>query len=191
MVMANESGTRKLTAAHVVLVKRDESEKVVPVFDTYIRYAPGVVVNYNTRFSRVAPWMLKDGMSKETAVSIIKRMIKGHVLVIFSGKNVLDALGITESQLRKYVTDYVDLQGYFFKRVNGQPYGLGPLVEYYGYKENGKRVVIHKELAKDAEYALRIYIDHYDPVSFFFPEFFGSSTYIMTSKEYARLYKLY
>lgn len=186
MVTVLKDGKQKQAAGHVVLVKSDKKYGTVKVLDTYIRMRNSDVRSCKTQYSQIERWMLKEGIPVSTAVYIITHMVKGHTLVTFGGKADLDALGITEAYMLQFVSRYIDLQR-FFKRENGQPYGLGPLVEYFDYKENGEKVIINHDCEQDAKYTLRLYLDHwYDPGwVLFLPE-----VYIRSAKEYKQQYGL-
>ena len=159
----------KNLAARVVLYKRDAKYGTEnKVLDTYVSYPEGVVRSYNTRWSHIEPYMLRDGVSLPLVRAFLLELVEGHTLVTFAGKGDLASLCLQESEVRRRVAKYVDLQSYFV-RPNGMPYALGPLVDYFGYSRSGRQVVIDHDCVDDAYFTLRLYLDHYLPYGIFEP----------------------
>lgn len=186
MVTTLVDGKRKQSAGHVVLVKSDAKRGVVKVLDTYVHYDPSKVQSYNTRYSHIEPWMVEEGVPLQTVAYMLLRLVRGHTLVTFGGRGDLASLGLNEAYVRKFVKKYVDLQTYF-QRTDGSPYGLGPLVDYFGYTRGPraqKRVVINHDVEDDAKYTLFLYLD--DMWVNFVP-----SNEILTTKSYRLKYRLY
>lgn len=182
MVHGNLTGENQLLAGRVVLVRSDPRKDCVKVLDTYVKYDEGVVQNYMTKWSRLEPWMLESGVTRDVVVDFLLRAITGKTLVTFSGRGDLMSLGISDGVLSLFVGKHVELQEYF-KRWDGSPYGLGPLVNYYGYKRQGRPVIINHNCVEDATYTLKLYKDHYDEHGEFEP-----TEYIPSKREYNRVY---
>ena len=178
-------GNRTFLAGRVVLVRNHPRLDWIKVLDTYIKYDPGEVTNYMTRWSKLEPWMIESGIERQAVVDFLLRLITGHKLVTFSGRGDLASLGLTTRTVSMFVSEHIELQDYF-ARPNGKPYGLGPLVEYFGYQRLGRPVIIRHNCVDDAQYTLRLYMDHYREDATFSPE-----CYIPTKKEYCAKYGIY
>ena len=178
MVTAEIGGKRKQVAGRVVLAKSDRKYGFIKVLDTYVKYAAGQVTNCNTRWSNIEPWMIEEGMPRSVVVNFVLMAVRGHTLVTYSSNSNLSALGIDKSTVRIYAAKYVELQQ-FFKRANGEPYGMGPLIDYFGYQREGRSVVINHHCVEDAYYTLRLYLDWYVAFSVFAP-----TSYILSKEEY-------
>lgn len=186
MITGIVAGKRKQLAGRIVLIKSDKRYGYIKVLDTYITYDPSVIVKYNTKWSHIEPWMVAEGLPREIVISFLLHAICGHTLVTFSGKNDLDSLGLDAFTLiHKHSVRYIDLQDYFKRQDNGSPYGLGPLVEYFGYRKDGRRVIINHHCVEDAFYTLRLYVDYYRPDSVFQPDF-----PVLSMKEYKTKYDI-
>ena len=173
-------------AGRVVLVRTDPYIEWVKVVDAYVRYPREEVRDCMTRYSRIEKWQLDTyGVDLQSLVSFLLAILKNQTLVTFSGRYDFASLGITEQQLRDVLKKHVELQD-FFKREDGTPYGLGPLVDYFGYSRNNRKVIIRHNCCDDAVYTLRLYRDYYrDDIPF------KALCYIMTKKEYCAKYGLY
>ena len=109
-------------------------------------------------------WCVRDAVEE-----FILSAITGHTLITFSGMDV-NALGISKEKLLEHASEHIVLQDYF-QRFDGRPYGLGPLVYYFGYlRKSGQPVIISRDCFVDAVHQLKLYQDHYVPVGLFHPE---------------------
>lgn len=183
MVEGMINGCRTNVAGRVVLVRSDPKLVWIKVLDTYIKYEPRVVTNYMTKWSRLEPWMLDSGVDRDTAVTFFLHAVNSHKLVTFSGAGDFASLGLSPKVVRLFTSEMIELQEYFV-RPDGRPYGLGPLVEYFGYQRAGRPVIIRHNCIDDAQFTLRLYLDHYGKCeNEFHPE-----RYIMNKKEYNSKY---
>jgi hypothetical protein len=186
MITGMFDGKRKQLAGRVVLMKSDKTYGYVKVLDTYIKYRRDIIVSYNTKWSHIEPWMIGEGLPRRHVVSFLLTAIRGRKLVTFSGMNDLNALGLDlDTLVNKHKVQYLDLQDYFKRSENGLPYGLGPLVDYFGYKWNGFQVIINHNCEQDAFYTLRLYLDYYYPNEPFLP-----TDHILNKEEYKTKYHL-
>ena len=85
----------------------------------------------------------------------------------------------------EFAAERIELQD-FFKRADGQPYGLGPLAVYFGYKRNGRRVVLNRDSVQDAFFQLVLFREHY-----LFHGSFQPAGEILTKSEYTRMFRVY
>lgn len=176
-------GRRQNLAGRVVLVRSDPFVEWIKVMDAYIKYPDGVVLDCMTRYSRIEPWQLQlYGIPRDCVVNFLLSNLLGCTLVTFSGRHDFASLGISEEAIMNYVRRHVELQT-FFKRADGTPYALGPLVDYFGYSRNNRKVIIRHNCLDDAVYTLRLYRDYYQED---FP--FAPVSYIMSKKEYCNKY---
>lgn len=185
MIEGRFIGTSRNLAGRVVVVRNDPTLTWTKVLDTYVWQDPAIINSYKTRWSRLHPWMIQSGVDQEAVVSFILRLISGHKLVTFAGAGDLASLGLSPDVVDLYASERIELQDYFCRK-DGRPYGLGPLVDHFGYKRIGQQVVIRHNCVDDAQYTLRLYLDHYQHGQIFSPE-----SYIMTKKEYCRKYGIY
>lgn len=172
-------GKRKPLAAHVVLVKTNPMIGLQKVLDVYINYPKSLIVDYQTCFSRIEPCLLSDGINRSAVINFILQAIKGHTLVTFAGDSDFLALGIHQNIVSRYANEYVELQDYF-KRDNGQAYGLGPIAFYFGYLES--RDLKNRDIVKDAEMQIKLYQNNYRTATVFSP--IGS---IMNRRQFMRM----
>ena len=183
MVNGVVNGESQNLAGRVVLVRNDPYVEWIKVIDAYIKYPDGVVRDCLTRYSRIKPWQLQMlGMPRDAVVNFILSAIYGHTLVTFSGHHDLRSLGIEMDVVKRCVSQHIELQD-FFKRPNGTPYGLGPLVDYFGYTRNDRKVVIRHNCVDDSVYTLRLYRDYYQANTTFQPV-----TYVLSKREYCTKY---
>lgn len=184
MVTAVFGGKRTAIAARVVLMKTDLRTGTRKVLDTYVRNEKAVIVDYNTRYSRIESWMVDEGVDVDFVSSFILQAIRGHTLVTFNGHADFAALGLDENTIKTFAKKYVELQDYF-RRPDGQPYGLGPLVHYFGYERHGRPVLINHHIIDDTFYTLRLYLDHYVANDTFYP-----TKAILTTKQFRNTFRL-
>ena len=154
-------GKRQRVAGRVVLVRFDGfTYEYRKVLDTYVKYPPRTVVDFHERYSRLTPALLSSGIDRESVVDVVLKLVSGQMLVTFAGRTVFAALGINDYVIDRYVYKHIELQDHF-KRQDGQPYALGPLIVYFGYRVHGRQVVLNRDLVQDAYFQLRLYNDHY------------------------------
>ena len=188
MIQCFVSGKRINMAARIVLVKNNPkfiSYGWSKVLDTYIYHPKEIVRNYMTRYSGIEPWMVKEGAPMDAVVTFLLRAIAGHTVVTFNGKSDFLSLGITSETVLMYASRHVELQNYF-QRPDGTPYGLGPLVDYFGYRRNGRPVIIRHNCVDDALFTLRLYVDHFRDGEVFAPLY-----PVLSKSEYYTKYSLY
>jgi hypothetical protein len=129
--------------------------------------------------------MIESGVECDAVVAFILRMITGHKLVTFAGAGDFASLGLCPQVVDMYASERIELQDYF-RRGDGRPYGLGPLVDFFDYQRMGRKVIIRHNCVDDAQFTLRLYLDHYRQGEQFLPD-----GYIMSKKEYCRKYGIY
>lgn len=183
MVEGVVDGVRQNLAGRVVLVRSDRRVEWIKVLDLFIRYPEGVVRNYMTRWSRLEQYQMDSGMDRQLVVDFLLQLIAGHTLVVFSGSSDFRSLGVSQRVVGMFA-HVVELQDYF-KRSNGTSYGLGPLVDYFGYQRMGRPVIIRHRCVDDAVYTLRLFLDHYQEDELFVPD-----SHILSKKEYNQKYNL-
>lgn len=171
---------RQLLAGRIVLVRSDPHDEWVKVLDVYVRYPNGIVRNCMTRYSRIEKWQLnKYGVDLQTVVLVLLDILRNKTLVTFSGNHDFSSLGISNTQVQNVVKKHVELQDYF-KRPDGTPYGLGPLIEYFDYSRHCYQdIIIRNNCCDNAVYTLRLYRERYRKD---IP--FKASCYILSKKEY-------
>lgn len=184
MVEGLVDGVRKNLAGRLVLVRNDRRTEWIKVLDVFIRYPDGVVTNYMTRWSKLEEYQLSSGVDRQTVVDFLLHLITGHTLVVFCGSGDFRALGVSRRIIDMFA-HVVELQDYF-RRPDGTPYGLGPLVDYFGYQRMGRPVIIRHNCVDDAVYTLRLYRDHYSDSFEFIPD-----SRIMSKREYNTKYNLF
>lgn len=187
MLETKIGGNRKNSAGRVVLVRSDPILTWTKVMDVFVKYEEEQITDYMTNWSKLEPWMIASGVHLDSIVDFIFQTISGHKLVTFAGASDFRALGISPRVVDLFASERIELQNYF-KRGNGTPYGLGPLVEYYGYhhKYNLRPIIIRHNCVDDAQYTLRLYLDHHECGGVFTP-----SEYILSKGEYRRKYGIY
>lgn len=184
MVEGVVNGVRQNLAGRVVLVRNDRRTEWIKVLDIFIRYPEGMVTNYMTRWSKLEEHQMSTGIDRQIVVDFLLNIIHGHKLVVFSGASDFRALGVSRRVIELFAT-VIELQDYF-RRDDGTPYGLGPLVDYFGYRRMGRQVIIRHNCVDDAVYTLRLYLDHYSEDFEFIPE-----TRVLTKREYNNKYNLF
>lgn len=186
LVTAVIDGKKQRVAGRVILFRFDSlTFQYRKVLDTFVKYAAGVVVDTHPRFSRLSFEILSTGIDRDSVVDVLLKLVEGHTLVTFSGSTVFAALGIDEYIVGRYVGKHVELQD-FFRRPDGQPFALGPLAIYFGYKHNGRQVILNHDSVQDAYYHLRLFNDHYSA-----NETFEPMSAIMSKAEFCRKYNVY
>lgn len=173
-------GKRRHICGRVVIVSHDSYNRFTILLDTYVKYPPGEVVNCLTRWSKIRPWMLETGMDYLLVVEKVLSIISGNILVTQNGGADFACLGLTVHYVSS-ICQHVELQNYF-KRPDGNAYGLGPLVEYFKYMSDGRPVIIDHDCVQDAVYTLRLYLDHYRHEGVFEPTGFIPSVKIYRTK---------
>lgn len=159
-------GKRRPLAAHVVLVKTNPIIGIQKVLDVYINYPKSMIVDYQTAFSGIEPCLVSDGINRSAVINFLLQAIKGHTLVTFAGDADFMALGIHQNIISRYAAEYIELQDYF-KRYNGQAYGLGPIAFHFGYLQT--RDFKYRDIVKDAEIQIKLYENEYRTASIFSP----------------------
>lgn len=188
MIKVSVDGKARNMAARVVLVKCSpifNSTGCTKVLDTYVYHEQGSIRDYLTKWSGIHPMMVQEGVQLNAVADFMLQLIAGHTLVTFSGHCDFAALGIDGNIVSRFAKKHVELQDYF-KREDGRPYALGPLVDYFGYQRNGRQVIIKHNCVDDAVYTLRLYMDHYEADGDFNP-----SVPILTKSQYVRKYFLH
>lgn len=176
------NGKIGMIAARIVLIKKDHQYGWRKVLDTYIKHAPGIVIDHMTPYSKISPWMLSDGVSLEVARDFLMELIRGHTVITFAGDTKLKAIGLS-ADLINLESNHIELQD-FFKRRDNQPYGLGPLLKYFGITtRKGMPAIAGRDCVEDAQYQLTLYEEHYQKSESFTP-----FSEIMNKLEYLRLY---
>lgn len=181
-------GVRKQVAGRVVLVREDRKVGWIKVLDLFIKYPPGVITNYLTKYSKLEPYQLDYGVDRQTALDFLFAVIHNGILVTFGGCHDYVSLGTTR-RIVELFAETVELQEYF-KRPDGSAYGLGPLVEYFGYRRNGKLVIIRHYCIDDAVYTLRLYLDHYRGDDDDDDAVFSPTRHIRSKREYKIRYNV-
>ena len=150
-----------MLAAQVVIVEEIKGE-IIKVYESYIKYPPDMITDYKTKYSGMTAALLSQGQELEKVKQDIKDLIGNQTLVTLAGKDDLESLSFEVSDFKHF-----DIQWHFWKTNpndsdSATPCALGPLVEYYGYKDAyGKPVVIKHVCEEDAYYTLKLYLDHY------------------------------
>lgn len=172
MVQARD---KRLLCGRIVVVSMNDKKEMTIIMDEYVSYPDGnaEVRNYLTKWSKIKPEMMaypKGRPIHEVRRDVIE-LIGGRTLVTMNGDADFRSLGFDKREIKFLYSlcNHVELQN-FFKRPDGSPYGLGPLVEYFNYRESfDKRVVIDHDCIQDAWYTLKLFVDHYDPTLLFIP----------------------
>ena len=176
-------GTRGHLCGRIVVVTLEENASLRVLLDTYIKYPPGTIVDYLTPWSKIKPWMMASGTPIQIVVPKLVALITGKTLVTQNGTSDFASLGLSLSFIRS-ICKHIELQT-FFKRPDGRAYGLGPLVEYFGYRVNDSPVIIDHDCVQDALYTLKLHRDHYEHYGVFEPKCF-----IPSVKVYRRIHGL-
>lgn len=179
-------GKRKRIVGRVVMCRYDTcTGAYTKILDTYVKHPDGVVVDYETRYSRLTPSLLQSGVTPATVANFFLQSINGNTLVTFAGSRAFAALGIDKTMVDDFAAEHIELQD-FFKRPDGQPYGLGPLALYFGYTRRGRRIILNRNSVEDAYFHLVLFREQY-----LFHGNFVPAGEIMSKAEFTRMFKVY
>lgn len=173
----------KHLCGRVVIVGTNDNSHFTVLLNTYVKYNPDSIANYLTPWSRITQDLMMTGIPLAQVKARVRELITGCTLVTLNGRADMLSMCFSMQEIEQRCK-FIDIQTYF-KRESGQPFGLGPLVEYFGYKDDSRPVVIDHDCVYDAVYTLVLYNDHYKEGEVFVP-----LRPILSGKEYRKLYNL-